>query len=404
MIKSSHNQLHLTRMLIALFLPYLALSLAQSGFLGLLPFVKEEFALTRTQVGYYSAFFFISASILSVFTGNIVDKLGSKKSILLGISSMGILLFFHGLSTIYNLILLLSLLTGLGYSILTPSAVKAVTINIPPEKRAFSMSITQSGFGLGGILGASMLPFIGEIVGWRIAICIAAVIVLFTGLLVKVLYQENDNNNMKDNSSKDEEDNFREHLFSIIKDKPLLKICILGIVFGVSEGALLAHFVVFLTEDLMIGKITAGLNFAILHLGGMAGLIGWGFISDRFFRRDRHISIFLVGITSGTMYIFFGLFMHYLLFRQNIIPVLSFLFGFLVLGWTGTYLTTVGEEAGNRRAGIATGLALSFVRGTMIIASPLFGRIADFNGCYKNSWLIYGIVIICLSTLFLKRD
>jgi MFS family permease len=75
----------------------------------------------------------------------------------------------------------------------------------------------------------------------------------------------------------------------------------------------------------------------------------------------------------------------------------------LVLGWTGAYLTTVGEVAGDRHAGIATGLTLLFVRGAMIIAPPIFGLIADINGSYRYSWLIYGFVIIGISFLFLPK-
>ncbi len=401
--RNSDEKYSLIKILVALFLPYLALSLAQSGFLGLLPFVREEFALNRTQIGYYSAFFFISASILSVFTGNIVDNLGSKKSMILGICSMGFLLLLHGISPFYNLILLLSFLTGLGFSIITPSATKAVMIAIPQEKRAFSMGITQSGFGLGGIMGASLLPVVGEIYGWRIAIGIAAIVVLVTGFFVYILYQDRDRENSHETGyiSKDEKNTFWIHISSIIRDKPLLKICILGIVFGISEGALLAHFVVFLTEDLMISKVSAGLNFAILHSGGMAGLLGWGLFSDRFFRADRQFSIFLIGLSSGIMYMVFGIFVCHPFLNKIYIPIFSFLFGFFVIGWTGVYLTTVGEIAGGKRAGIATGLALFFVRGVMIVAPPLFGLIADISGCYRNSWLIYSVAIIGISFLFL---
>ena len=160
--KNLSRDYNLIRILIALFLPYLALSVAQNGFLGLLPFVREEFALSRVQIGYYSTFFFISASFLSVFSGSIVDSFGPKKSMLLGIGSLGILLSLQGLSTLYCVILILSFLSVLGFSIITPSATKAVMLANPREKRAFSMGFTQTGFGMGGILGASILPFLGK--------------------------------------------------------------------------------------------------------------------------------------------------------------------------------------------------------------------------------------------------
>jgi MFS family permease len=228
---NSAKDYDLIKILIALFLPYLALSVAQNGFLGLLPFVREEFALTRVQVGYYSTFFFISASLLSVFSGSIVDSLGPKRSMLLGIGCLSFFLLLQGLSPFYSLILLLSFLSGLGFSIITPSATKTVMMATPREKRAFSMGFTQSGFGLGGILGASVLPFLGESMGWRVAVQIAAVVVLFTGFFVYKLYQDKENNNniiYTSEAKKSKRDTFWEHLSSIIADKLLFRICFIA--------------------------------------------------------------------------------------------------------------------------------------------------------------------------------
>jgi len=399
------------KVLIALFLPYFALSLAQNGFLGLLPFVREEFNLTRVQIGYYSTFFFFSASLLSVFTGSIVDKLGSKKGMLSGIGSLGILMILHGLTPSYSLLLFLSFLTGLGFSIITPSATKAVVMVTPPEKRAFSMGITQSGFGLGGILGASLLPFLGESLSWRAAVQMAAMVILITGPLVYKLYQEQNNNSDTINLSstllpdeREAQQSIWQNLLSILKDKPLFKVCLLGILFGITEGALLSHFVVFLAEDLRISRVGAGLCFAVLHWGGIAGLIGWGWLSDRFFKAKRRFSLFLIGVTSGIMYLSFGLFLNHPFSNQTIVFFSSFLFGFLTLGWSGVYFTSVGEIAGNVHAGIATGLSLFFVRSLMIIAPPLFGLIADWQECYRYSWLLFSLVIFAISSFFLQKD
>jgi len=95
----------LNKILFVLFIPYIALSTGQNGFLGLLPFVREEFALSRIQIGYYSISFFIGAALISVFTGIIVDKIGPKKGIFLGIGLLGTFLLIHGLSPTYDFLL-----------------------------------------------------------------------------------------------------------------------------------------------------------------------------------------------------------------------------------------------------------------------------------------------------------
>lgn len=269
------------------------------------------------------------------------------------------------------------------------------------------MGITQTGYGFGGIIGASLLPFLGENLGWRTAVQLAAVFILFTGPFVYQLYQEQ--KDIKDVIDLPEEQNnkpqsFRERLLAIFRHKPLFRVCFLGILFGISEGAMLAHLVVFLTEDLGMSRVIAGLGLAILHLGGILGLLAWGAFSDRFFKVDRRLCLFLVGFSTGFMYLLFGLFLNHSSISQIIIFGSIFLFGFLALGWSGAYFTTVGEVASRKQAGIATGLSLVFIRIGMLIAPPLFGLIADINGFYKFSWLIFGFVIIGISTLFLRKN
>lgn len=398
---------NLIKILLVLFLPYIALSVGQNGFLGLLPFVREEFSLTRVQVGYYSSSFFISAALLAVFTGSIVDKLGPKKGMLLGIGFMGFLLILHGLSPSYDLLLLMAFLAGFGFSIITPSATKAVMLASPQEKRAASMGFTQMGFGVGGIVGASFLPFLGEILGWRIAVQFAAFFILLMGPFVFKLYQEQ--NHIRriidtPESPTEKQHSFKDNFLSLFTNKSLLQVCVLGIVFGFSEGAVLSHFMVFLSEDLNMGKVTAGLEFATLHLGGMIGLIIWGRLSDRFFQAYRRLSLFLIGSSTGIIYLLFGLCLNHSLVSLVPVFVLSFILGFSALGWTGVYLTSVGEVAGSKRAGIATGLALFLVRTGMLVGPPVFGLIADTKGYYKYSWLLFGFVIIGISSLFLKEN
>ncbi|MBN1683986.1 MAG: MFS transporter, partial [Gammaproteobacteria bacterium] len=296
---------------------------------------------------------------------------------------------------------------GFGFSIITPSATKAVMIATPKKKRAFSMGFTQSGFGLGGILGASVLPLLGEKLGWRLAIQIAAAFILLTGLFVYRLYHEQKEIRSVLDTPEDQKgkkESFKNHFRSIFMHKSLFRMCMMGLLFGIIEGAILAHFVIFLSEDLKMSRIAAGLGLAILHLGGMFGLLGWGAFSDRLISIDRRLSLFLIGLSAGMMYLFFGLCLHYVAVSQTIIFILTFLFGFLELGWSGVYYTTVGEIAGSTKAGMSTGLALFFTRIGMLVAPPIFGLIADANGYYMYSWVIFGFIIIAISTLFLWKN
>ncbi|HER23617.1 MAG TPA: hypothetical protein ENO17_00905 [Candidatus Atribacteria bacterium] len=69
--------------------------------------------------------------MLSIFTCGIVDSLGPKKNILLGIEYLGGILILHGLFPSYDLLLLMAFVAGLGFSIISPSVTKEVMIATP---------------------------------------------------------------------------------------------------------------------------------------------------------------------------------------------------------------------------------------------------------------------------------
>ena len=404
--KKNEKDYDLLKLLIVLSMPCIALSIIQNGFLVLLPFVRDEFVLTRAQVGYYSTSFFASATALAVFTGSIVDKLGSRNSMLLGIGCMGFIVMLYGFSHSYTILLFLALIAGLGFSIITPSVTKGVLIAAPPEKRAISFGVTHMGFGFGGIAGASLLPILGENLGWRAAVQIAAFFALLTGLLVFKLYKLPKHNSISDNPEIQPEKtlSFKDNLISLFTNKPLFRICILGIIFGLSLGAGATHIAVFLSGDLKMSRVAAGLGVGILQFGGIISRPAWGWISDKLFKGDRRFSLFIIGLSIGLMYLIFGLFLNSPQIHPFTVYIFSFLLGCSALGWPGVHFVAVGEFAGDKQAGIATGLSLLFLRVGMLVAPPFFGFIADTRGNYQYGWLFFGTIILLASSLFLLRD
>lgn len=413
--KQQKKHYSLQRILLLLSISYITVGLCNNGFLSLLPFISEEFVLTRVQIGYYSSCYFISAALLAIFSGNIVDKFGPKKSILWGMGCMGIALFCHGLSASYQFILFLAIFTGLGMSILTPSVIKGTAITAPLEKQGFYLGIVQSGYSVGSIAGASLLPILAINYDWRISVQSTAAFTLLIGFLIYIFYQEqkvihkNINSlNPIDISEKvnrtDKKLSFKDSLTGILKNKSLFLICILGIVFGVAEGSTFSHFTIFLSADMGMNPIIAGLGFATLYIGGIIGLTGWGWISDSFFRKNRRVILFLIGLLDGIMFLIFSFFPINPQINPVLIMICIFLLGLVVIGWPGAYFVVVGKLAGENHAGMATGLALFFIRTGILLAPISFGYLADLNGNYQYSWLFFGIFIITISSLFLLKD
>ena len=389
----------LFKLLIILSVPYLVLSLNHHGFLALLPFVREEFLLSRTEVGLYNTFYFLSSALLAISTGNIVDRLGSRKGILLGIGFMGAIIFMYGFSLSYEMLLGLAFFAGLGWSIITPSVNKAVLISTPVEKRAVSMGIMQSGVGIGGLAGASFLPLIGESLGWRSAIQLAALLAIIVWFFVLAFYREKQAHHSSRQPEKADKPAFIESVLALIKNKELLKICSLSLMFGMAYGCIPPHFAVYLSEDLGVSLAVAGVSLGSFQIGGIIGRPAWGMLSDRFFKGDRNKAMLVMGLIIGIKYFITGL----LVFSSSIsyfsVVIFAFILGFSAFGWLGVLFVSVAECAGENQVGAATGLSLLFMRTGMLIAPPIFGFIADLQESYLLSWISFGIVITFISII-----
>jgi len=380
---------------------YLALSVNQQGFLALLPFLREEFMLSRAQAGLYNTFFFLSATTIAIFSGRLVDLLGSKKGMLLGVGSVGCFMILQALAPTYNIILMLALMMGVGFSLLTPAVTKGVMESVLPKNRATSMGIMQTGLGIGGFAGASFLPILGGIYGWRSAIILSGIFAFLIVLVIQILYREDSQKrDIKKSNKEEQKTSFKKDFLILIRNKKLLWICILGHSFGLTVSAVVSHYAIFLHQDLGKSMALAGLGLGVLQVGGLLGRPTWGWLSDRIFHGNRRMSIIAMSLIICFMFIIFGIFVNNPAVSHTLILILSFIMGFAVLSSMTLLFTTAAELAGEKYTGTATGLALIFSRLGMLVSPPLFGLIADLQGNYSYSWIIWGVVCVIFTTIF----
>lgn len=342
--------------------------------------------------------------MLSIFTGSVVDRVGPKKGFLFGVFCLGLMSLLFGLSPTYAVLLVLAVIAGLGFSIITPSVNKGVMIETPPDKRALSMGIMQSGVGIGGLAGATLLPLLGEHFGWRTTIQFTGIFILVMGLLAFKLYHESSGNSGSAEDRRENQDkkpySLKDNLRFFLTQKQFIILCLFGVVLGgTTVGTVLPHFTVFLTEDLLMSPAVAGLGLGIFQIGGMLGRPAWGWLSDNIFKGHRGKTLFLTGLAAGIMFLVTG-FLSGGPSSPVIVYSFSFILGFASFSWFGIFFIAAGEFGGVERAGAATGLSLLSLRLGVLAAPPIFGLIADTYKNYSYSWLAFGAVIILVSAVF----
>ncbi|MFW5790431.1 MAG: MFS transporter [Halanaerobiaceae bacterium] len=362
------------------------------GIQALMPFIQDDFGISRTEAGLYSTFLFLSATVVAVFSGNIVDKIGSKKTLLFGIFSIGFLMLAHIISPVYSIILILAFITGIGFSIITPAVNKSIMDEVSPENRGVSMGLMHSGSGIGGFAGATLLPILAGNLGWRGAILVSSLLTIILGIYVKKAYNPD---KALANNNDDSNNNFKDNIIDLLKNKQLILACSLGLIFGLAVGSIPAHYTLFLTTDLGYSSALAGFALGIVQIGGIFGRTFWGWVSDSIFKGDRTISFILIMIAIILLNLIYGLAGDFLASSNLIILIISFLLGLTAFGWSGLYFTVVGERVRPEQTGIASGLSLVFLRTGVVVGPPLFGLLADHYDHYHNSWLILaGLIFI----------
>ncbi|WP_408954426.1 MFS transporter [Natroniella sp. ANB-PHB2] len=378
---------------------YIAVNVNIQGFLSLMPLIREDFLLNRSQVGLYSSFLFLTATAMALLSGRIVDQIGSKRSLTYAPILMGSFIILHSIVPRFSFLLLLALFAGFTFSIITPSLNKAVIDRVEEKKRAFSMGIVHSGGGVGGFIGASLLPVLALNLGWRKTIFFAGFLLVLIGFYMAKTYQEQQIEG-EDSNLESEDISFKDSLLTLFKMKKLMGLAILGVAFGTALGTIPAHYTLYLTQDLTLDITKAGVALGIVQIGGIVGLSFWGWINDKLMDGERKKGMILLGVVLAGMIFLFNFYLNYTQPSFLLILVTSFLLGTTSLGWMGIHFTTIAELVSSEFIGIATGLGLVFTRLGMLLSPPLFGYLADLTDSYYYSWLAMGMVILISTFIF----
>ncbi len=417
---------------------YIALTLSVQGFVGMLPFVQREFSLTGAQAGLYTSFYFLSATAIAVLSGRIVDRIGPRNGLAIGTATVGLMMLLHAVSPSYSLILALAFVTGVGFSLITPSVSKGVITFVSARRRAGAMGVVHGLGGVGALVGTGAMPAAAQLYGWRPVLSASAGIALLVAATILAMFQRfaraslehgghEDARASGQGAGPDEFSSVAAHesvrepsghtsaeradapgtrslsgdLKRILSDTTFLSICVLGITFGVSLSSVTGHMALFLVQDLDYSPAIAGLTLSWFHIGGVFGQPGWGYINDRFFDRRRRRGLLLLAALTALMSLFFGV-----VVSTGVLPVAglfaaSALLGFSIFGMPGLYFTTISELVPHELTGLATGVALVFTRAGVVFAAPVFGLLSDLTGDYRLSWFVLAAAVAFLGAAVL---
>ncbi|HEY7641343.1 MAG TPA: MFS transporter [Steroidobacteraceae bacterium] len=351
----------------------------------LMPFVQPDLRLSNTQVGLLASAFSLTWAIAGIVVGNLSDRTGSRKPILIGATL--VFAVCSGLSGVVGSFVALfcvRLLMGIAEGGVLPVSQALTVMEIAPQRRGLAMGFMQNfGSNLLGSTAASLilLPFAAHF-GWRKAFFLAAVPGLLSALLIAWLIREPALGAA--GSARAERMSFGQAL----AQRNIL-LCVLISIVMVSHLVICFAFLpLFLAQVRQLDGSTLGVLLGTLGVSAaVAGFVAPG-ISDFVGRKPTMIVLPLFGVILPLGALFYAG------------PVWSlaaiFFVGWTVIGTFPLFMATIPSETVDPRlTATALGLIMGAGEGVGGVISPaLAGYAADVFGLRAPLWIMFVLPIL----------
>lgn len=375
-----HVSLHYRWVVLSVFAAsQVLLSIAGYGWAALAPFLKAEMALRDSQIGAISSAFYFAAAFSAFPAGVAVDRLGVRTCLMLWLALTGTPLLLIGLLPHhYSAFLLLCTVSGLGYGMGNPVAAKGLYSWFDSRIRATAFGIRQSAVTVGAAVAGVFVVSISQKAGPFAAIRTTGLMITAMIPLAFFLYRHSERDHERSART-----SFKGGFTLLLRNRPFLVASWIMALLGLTQGAVVTFFILFLHEKLDIPLLTAGSFFSLLMLSGTIGRISWGVISDRFFKARRLPVI--IGICLLTTLCELTLACWSAAWPVYWLPMVAVAVGLSSLSWNSIGLVLVTELCPGNRTAAAVGLA-STIGWSGIFLGPLgFGTLLDAYG-YFQAW------------------
>ena len=363
--------------------------------------VKEDIALSDTQLGAAIAVFFLVAMLASATMGRVIDTVGWRLSLRLLASLTAVTLVLVAVLGRSFLPLALALAVG-GFAFSGASAASnlAVVQDVPRHRHGVALGIKQAAVPISTFFTGLAVPLVALTIGWRWAFAIALLLPLVTlltiprdargaeaigrgatplGAAVRAALPGS---------------GARRPLVGpgLVEERRLWLLALAGGLASIGVGAL-NGFTVITLVDAGVGPGRAGYLVALAGILSALSRIVLGWLADR--RPERAFVIVAMLIGSGVV----GYALLAVVTPGSAVVAVAIAFaggwgwpGLFHFGIVSAYARTPGRATGVIQAGFAAGL----------IAGPgLFGLLSDLVG-YGFAWSVNAVLAGIASVMVLR--
>ena len=365
------------------------------------PMAAADIGLPASAIGYYASIAYIGAMAGALLGGGFVPRFGAIR-----VSQVGLVVCALGLAmaipAAWSVLALGALLLGLGYGPTTPASSHVLARHTPARLRSLVFSIKQTGVPLGGALAGATVPPLTLWLGWQGAAAAVALACLASACVVHLTRPHLDADRSRG------EPWLRGNPLAplrFVMSRPDLRVLALtSLVFSAIQQCLGVFLVTFLTAEVGLSLVSAGLVLSVSQGAGIAGRILWGGVADRMDRKGAGRGRYLLGLLAlGMIASCAAMGLVTRDWPMAALAAVAAAYGLTGVGWNGVLLADVARLAGPEEASRATGGTLFVTFFGVVTAPPLLGELARMTGSFGAMYLALAALAVPCAYVFLKR-
>jgi MFS family permease len=357
------------------------------AFSPLLEPVMAEFGLNHAEGGFLFSVFFYGYVAMQVPAGFLGDRFGRKRVLVFGIVLVAGAALVTGLSRTLAVLGLARLVTGLAQGLYFANDRPIIAAATPPDRLAVGQGVSFSGLGIGTALGVLVGGALGELMPWRHAFLVLAVLPLLSATLIGRLVPDPGGASPARASS--------EEIASVFRLRDLWLLATAGIapiwtqwLVGAWGPALFAEVGV---QELGRSAVYA----SVLGIAAPPGLLVVGALSDSLLRRGIPRRTVVAGMIALTAVLIAAVGV-VVQMRGPVwlLALVVFACSFCFWGtWAPAYALTA-ELAPRRAMGIAFGVLNGVAFIGALVAPYVTGWIKDWSGSFAGGCYLSAVVCV----------
>ncbi|MDP9895469.1 MFS family permease [Variovorax boronicumulans] len=150
----------------------------------LFPWLKDAFNVSYTELGAVLTVFFVVSCIVQAASGFIVDKLGPRPVLFVGLGALGLAAFGYAMAQSYWMLLVCAVVGGIGNGVFHPVDYTLFNRKVAPTRLGHAYSVHGITGSLGWALAPAFVVPIAIAFSWRVALASAGVLAIVVLLVL----------------------------------------------------------------------------------------------------------------------------------------------------------------------------------------------------------------------------